>query len=73
MRIKINQYDVAEVSRYKGKFQIVVGKEYDGKFRPNFYSITKKDKSVVNVPVALTFDEDEAAIDFVNAVAAELK
>lgn len=69
MQIKVNQYDVAEVGRYKGKFQIMVGKEKNGEFVPNFYVITKKDGSKANVPVTLTFDDDADAINFLNAAA----
>lgn len=74
MQIKINKYDTAKVGRYNGKFQIMVGREKeDGEFMPHFYEIKNKNGNKVNVPVTLTFDDDADAVEFVKAVAAEIK
>jgi hypothetical protein len=74
MQIRINKYDTAKIGRYNGKFQVMIGREKeDGEFMPHFYQVTNKGGSKVNVPVALTFEDDATAVGFINAVAAELK
>ena len=72
MQIKINEYDTIETGRYNGKWQIKAGRVKDGKFYPDFKQIKKKDGSMINVPVSLTFDKDEDAIEFLKACAKDI-
>lgn len=64
MQIKVNDYDSVETGRYNGKWQIKAGRVKDGKFYPDFKQIKKKDGSMMNIPVTITFDRDEDAVEF---------
>lgn len=73
MQIKINNYDTVETGRYNGKFQIKLGKVgKDDKFYQAFMQVKKKDGSVLNVPVCLTFETDVDAVEFLKSCANEL-
>lgn len=72
MQIKINEYDTIETGRYNGKWQIKAGRVKDGKFYPDFKQIKKKDGSMINVPVSLTFDSESDKMAFLRMCADEM-
>lgn len=66
MRIKINDYDTIETDRYKGMYQIKLGRVgKDDKFYQDFKVIRKQDGSEIKVPVTLTFKTDADFLSFV--------
>lgn len=65
MEIKVNQYSTLITDRYNGKYQIKVGSLWnDGQFHQDFKQIKKKDGSMQNIPVTITFDDDDTAKKF---------
>jgi hypothetical protein len=74
MQIKINEYDTIETGRYNGKWQIKPGRvDQNGIFRPDFKQIKKKDGTTQAIPVSITFDKDEDAIEFFKACVKDLE
>lgn len=73
MQIKINQYDSVETGRYNGKYQIKLGKiGKEDKFYQAYMQVRKKDGTEINVPVCLTFEQDEDVVNFIRSVAQEV-
>jgi hypothetical protein len=73
MQIKINQYDSVETERYNGKYQIKLGKiGKEDKFYQAYMQVRKKDGTEINVPVCLTFEQDEDVVNFIRSVAQEV-
>ena len=73
MEFKINQYDTCVTDRYKEKYQIKVGAIWnDGQFHQDFKQIRTKGGETKNIPVTLTFDDDETARKFLLECLAEL-
>ncbi|HHT9136525.1 MAG: hypothetical protein PHE15_03675 [Dehalococcoidales bacterium] len=73
MQIKINQYDSVETGRYNGKYQIKLGKiGKEDKFYQAYMQVRKKDGTEINVPVCLTFEQDEDVANFIRSVAQEV-
>lgn len=64
METKISKYQVVQTGRYNGQFQIMQGWMGNNGFKPDFISKKQKDGASKTFPASITFESDQAAVEF---------
>ena len=64
METKVSKYQAVQTGRYNGQYQIMQGWMGNNGFKLDFISKKQKDGTTKTFPASITFESDQAAIEF---------